>query len=199
MGAAMIAVLLIFLLVLVTPAVAQDECVTGTNALLNNTAYVTAYEDMVATIQAELASNYNTFCTTEGGSIKCSVNVQAYSKEGVLKVCIDQGGQSISGDVKLTCSGAVQGFQVQSFAFDLFRVPVCIDASCDPNNVPTEIEAIFNNVADGVVSNIENALGDGVQCEASTQNPNSPTSSRATASSLLAAASSAAFLSFLLT
>ena len=72
---------LALLLVAVVPIACQDDCIAGSEALVNNTAVVTSFEDIVARINADLSDPYSLkkFCTFAEGSVTCQVNVGAYS------------------------------------------------------------------------------------------------------------------------
>lgn len=160
---------LLLLLLCLSPTFAQDDCVSGTDKLLNNnTALEAAAEDMFSKIQQDFQMTLTSFCDFAEGSISCRINLEAYSSE-VEQACQDQNGTSITKDVELTCAGQVQGIEVPDFSFDIFRVPVCVDDSCDTENLPAEVDDMVNDIVDGYVNEIESGVGDGsVMCDAKT-------------------------------
>lgn len=165
----------IFSLIFTTPSLAQDDCVRGTQDLVNNLAVVAEFEAMITQINSDVTGEALTqFCKFEEGSIGCQVNVAAYSSN-VISVCQSEGGTSIERDVLLTCSGQVQGVQIPSFEFNMFNIPVCVDTRCDTDNLPTEVETIYQDVVDGFVMEIESAAD--VECDATTTDPADPPTS----------------------
>jgi hypothetical protein len=161
------AALLISLLILsTTPSLyaQQDECVTGSESLVNNTAVMTAFEEMWTQITTDLASNVVSFCTLADGSATCQVNVAAYSTN-VKSVCEAQNGTSVERGVALECL-STQVDLPSALAFNVFNIPICVDASCDTNNLPTQIESIYQQVLDGYLTNVEE--GANLECNAET-------------------------------
>lgn len=142
----------------------EDACVTGSESLANNTAVVTAFEDMLTQINSDIASNLFSFCTLADGSASCQVNVAAYSNN-VKSVCEAENGASIERGVALECT-ATQIEDLPAFAFNVFNIPICVDASCDTDNLPTQVESSYQQVLDDFVMQIEN--GTSVECNAET-------------------------------
>ena len=62
---------------------------------------------------------------------------------------------SIERGVALECL-ATQIDLPSAFAFNVFNIPICVDASCDTNNLPTQVESIYQQVLDDFVMEIEN-------------------------------------------
>lgn len=155
------------LLICLSATVLADDCVSNTQAFINNTEFVSAYEAMAAAVQADFVVSFDNFCTLNEGSLACQVNLAAYSSD-VEQVCTAQNGTIVTRDVELTCSGQIQGAQIPSFLFNMFRLPICVDETCDADNLPSEIDVLFNEVVDEFVTEIESSVGDGLECEAET-------------------------------
>jgi len=183
-----LAALLALLLITLAPSHSQDDCLSGSEALLNNTAVVSEFEGIVAAIDADLTDvNFKKFCTLGEGTVACQVNVGAYSMS-YASTCQEEGGIVVTRDVKLTCSGEVQGIQIPSFEFDVFRVPICVDASCDIDNLPQEIDDTFDSVVADFVTQIESGVGSGVECDATTIGGDATSGGAAAGTALLATA-----------
>lgn len=181
--------LLLFISLLFTPVRAQNDCITGTNSLGNNTAVVSSYQTVVNSIVADLQSiNFKKYCTVGADSVVCQLNVQGWST-AFRRVCQEQGGMLVTRErVVLECSGVVQGTSVQDFPFDVFRIPLCVNDSCDLENLPFEINAMMNDVAEDFVTQVETSVS--VTCNDAT------TSGANTMSVLVATVSGIAALSW---
>lgn len=148
----------------------ENDCLSGTMALLNNTEVPTAYQEMLDTIEADLTSiNFKKYCTVSPEAVMCTMNVQAFSST-LIQTCRQQGNGIITTiNMDLTCSGEVQGRHHDDFPFVVYRVPICLDSLCDTDNLPPELNSMVNTVEQELVSLIEDGIvGNNVMCDVAT-------------------------------
>jgi glucan 1,3-beta-glucosidase len=137
-------------------------CVTETEALVSNQAVQSAYSDMQTALEDDLQGNPMTFCNVVDA--ECSINIGAYSSS-LKSTCAAQSGQLVGKNLTATCSGEVSGFPIpDNFSIRVFQAPLCAGASCDPNALPSELEAQIKTVLEDVVDEIDTALGGGLVC-----------------------------------
>jgi exo-beta-1,3-glucanase (GH17 family) len=137
-------------------------CVTETEALVANQAVQGAYSDLQTALEGDLKETPLAFCNLLDA--ECIINVGPYSSN--LKTsCEAQSGQLVGKNLSATCNGELSGFPIpDNFSILVFETPLCTGASCDPNALPSELEAQFKAVVEDVVDEISAALGDGLEC-----------------------------------
>jgi hypothetical protein len=181
--------------------VAQNDtdCVTETKALLDtNQAVKAAYAELQTVLEADLKKDPTAYCNILGG--KCDINIGAHSAN-LTSTCVAEGGQLVEKDLVATCSGKVQNIPIpDGFTVNVFKAPLCAGASCDPDDLPSEIENQIPDIVDDVVKEIEAAVGGTLMCDVEVVGEGNSTSlptSGVQAAAALTTAAGVTFLSFI--
>jgi hypothetical protein len=177
--------------------VAQNNatCVTETNALLDSTPAVeAAYADMQTALENDLKANPTSFCDILNR--ECSINVGAYSAD-LKTTCEAEDGQLVEKDLVATCNGNVGGVPLNDFLINVFKAPLCAGASCDPDDLPDEIENDIESILTDVVKEIEAVVGGNLKCTVQIVDEGATTASGVQATAALTTAAGVTLFSFI--
>ena len=154
-----LALLLIILSIVITPAVSQNDnstCTTDSLALVTSNAVMGAYTDMKNAIETDVKADFMQFCSVFERT--CTLNVADYSA-ALESACVSEGGQIVNEQATLDCEGKISGVPIPGgIGVEIQNIPGCIAASCDPNNLPADIKDAFAAIVDQVATEVETAV-----------------------------------------
>jgi hypothetical protein len=142
----------------------DDGSCTAESAVLNTNSDVSAAVSGLQSEATEVLQNFSDFCSIFKRS--CSADLSTLDSATELQTaCTAQGGKIVERDVGLKCTGSLLGIPIPGgFTVETKHFPACVGASCDGTMLPAEVEAVFGSVLDRAEKEIENALGNGVDC-----------------------------------
>jgi hypothetical protein len=160
-------ILFLFTLLLLSNAQNSTDTCSIESALLNRNSEIS---DAVAAFQTEAVGSLQDFmkncnlfqrrCAKDLSTLPSAVNL--------TEACVAEGGQVVYQDARLKCEGSVENVPIPGgFFVAADKFPACLGPSCDPNNLPSEVSAVFSSVTDVAKAEIEKALGESITCEAS--------------------------------
>lgn len=160
-------ILFLFTLLLASNAQNSSDTCSIESALLNQNSEISdatsAFQTEAVGSLQDFMKNCNLFqrrCAKDLSTLPTAVNL--------TDACVAEGGQIVYEDVRLKCDGSVNNVPIPGgFFVAADKFPACLGASCDPNNLPSEVTSVFSSVADQAKTEIQNALGDSIKCEAS--------------------------------
>jgi hypothetical protein len=156
---------LLIALLQVSHAQNSTACVTESLVLNQNSeisAAVTAFQTEATSSLQDFVKNCNLFERSCGKDLSTLSSAQ-----NLTASCKALGGQIVDRDVHLKCVGSVNSVPVPGFSVKADNFPACLGASCDPNNLPTEVTDVFTTVTDTATQEIQSALGGSISCQAS--------------------------------
>lgn len=146
---------------LLSRTLAQDDnatCIAESLALVSNETVAGLYANLRTAIEADVKADFMQFCSVLSRS--CTVNVTDYSGE-LTSACTEAGGQVASKQVTLDCEGNLMNVPIPGgIDIHIKAIPACVGASCDPDNLPPEIIAVFDAGVDEVATEIEAAVAE---------------------------------------
>jgi hypothetical protein len=146
---------------LLSRTLAQDDnatCIAESLALVSNETVAGLYANLRTAIEADVKADFMQFCSVLSRS--CTVNVTDYSGE-LTSACTEAGGQVASKQVTLDCEGNLMNVPIPGgIDVHIKAIPACVGASCDPDNLPPEIIAVFDAGVDEVATEIEAAVAE---------------------------------------
>jgi hypothetical protein len=161
--------LILFLLISVLQvAQSQDTSTCAAESAVINTdstmiAAVSAFtEEATASLQniQDICNIFQRSCSKDLGTMQSSTDLKV--------ACGALGGQIVEKDARLKCTGSISNVPIPGgFTAAVANFPACVGVSCDPDNLPDEVGAVFGTVLDNAEQEIEDALGESVTCEAS--------------------------------
>ena len=143
----------------------STTCAAESLVLFQNSeisAGVTAFQTEATSSLQDFVKNCNLFERSCGKDLSTLSSAQ-----DLMATCKSLGGQIVERDVRLKCVGSVNNVPVPGFSVKADNFPACLGASCDPNNLPAEVTAVFTTVSDTASQEIQNALGSSISCQAS--------------------------------
>jgi hypothetical protein len=149
----------------VSQAQNSTTCVAESAALFQNSeisAGVAAFQTEATSSLQDFVKNCNLFERSCGKDLSTLSSAQ-----DLIATCESLGGQIVERDVRLKCVGSVNSVPIPGFSVKADKFPACLGASCDPNNLPTEVTNVFTTVTDTASQEIQKALGESISCEAS--------------------------------
>jgi hypothetical protein len=159
-----LAIALTTLFMIDMPCLAQDSaaCVTETESLMdNNLAVESAYDALEDSLEAAISANPETYCSILNK--KCSINVGDFSSS-LKTTCEAEAGQFVEKDVTATCGGILSSVSTSGFTIVAEAAPLCAGTSCDPDAIPTAIEAYFNTTVSDIVDEVSDVFLGNLQC-----------------------------------
>jgi hypothetical protein len=162
------AAILIILSIVVTPCLAEDEsaCKTESTTLAKNQAVIDGYQNMTDGL-ADGLSNEDFDCDIT--SLECSISVAGYTAN-LETVCEENNGIMVESEVVATCSGEVTNVPVTDLMTMVVGVPLCVGASCDPRDLPADVESGFVTVFDdSILPEIDQIYKGSLECEVKTE------------------------------
>mmetsp|Transcript_314 Transcript_314/g.514 ORF Transcript_314/g.514 Transcript_314/m.514 type:complete len:201 (-) Transcript_314:121-723(-) len=169
---------LLFLCCLVSPVVAEETSDASNEEICNEeTAVINQNPDVlqaVVALQADVedilsAESFRDYCKVL--SRKCKADLADYSSDLKTK-CTAAGGQFVELDQKLGCSGEIVGSLEIPGTVEILNIPGCIGPSCDTKNLTSDIVDTLSSLIKDAETAIEKALGDRIECEASSSSGN---------------------------
>lgn len=137
---------------------ATDEatCIAESVALNTNTAISGPYESLRTTIEADVTNDLMQFCNIFTRT--CTINVADYSSS-LESACQAQGGQIAKKAAYLDCTGKLMNIPVPGgIDVEIFNIPGCVGETCDVDNLPDAIEAVFDMAVEQVATEVETAV-----------------------------------------
>jgi len=164
-----LATLLTILSIVLAPAASQDNatCIAESVVLVSDTAIAEPQGVLISTIETDVKDDFMQFCSVLERT--CTVDVADYSS-ALEAACTAEGGQIALKKAMLDCSGKLMNIPVPG-GIDVVidNIPGCVGASCDVDNLPPEIEAVFGMVVEQVKTEVENAIAESdIECGATT-------------------------------
>lgn len=145
----------------VSPIIAQDDeatCIAESISLVSSQAVAGPYASLREDIENDVKADFMQFCSVFSRS--CTVNVADYSAD-LITACTEAGGQVASKQVTLDCAGKLMGVPIPGgIDIHINTIPACVGASCDPENLPPEIIAVFDLAVDEVATEVEAAVAE---------------------------------------
>lgn len=164
-----------------TDAPASDDaaCITESVALISGESVRGPYEDLRTAIETDVKADFMQFCSVI--QRKCTVNVADYSS-ALESACTAEGGQIVSKQATLDCSGKLMNVPIPGgIDIVILNIPGCVGASCNAQDLPDEILAVFNMAVEQVATEVETAVAESadITCDGSeVTDANSGASSR---------------------
>lgn len=131
-------------------------CVAESAALVTSAAISGPYDDLRTAIETDVKDDLMQFCNVFKRT--CTVNVADYS--AVLQTaCTGEGGQIVLKEAYLDCTGKLMNVPVPGgIDIEIFNIPGCVSASCDAENLPEAIVAVFEAGVEQVATEVETAV-----------------------------------------
>lgn len=136
----------------------DTACIAESVALVTTTAVSEPYQELKTAIETDVKDDIMQFCNVLKRS--CTVNVGDYSA-ALETACIQEGGQIVSKQATLDCQGKLMQIPIPG-GIDIYinDIPGCVGASCDGQNLPSEIEAAFDTAVEQVATEVETAVAE---------------------------------------
>lgn len=162
-------------------------CVSESTALNLNNDVASATQSLLTTTKDDVLANFTSYCSIF--SRKCTIDLAQYSSElqqacSSASVTVDgsssgttSGGQFYEQQIVINCrtnTAAPDSIEIPGSVV-LDNLPSCIGTSCDPNNLPTMLTQILDDVLMTLTDEINAALGESIVCQ-----PGDPSSSSST-------------------
>lgn len=153
-----LATLLTILSIILCPAASEEDatCIAESAALVTSAAVSGPYAALRTAIETDVTEDFMQFCSVIKRT--CTLDVADYS-QALEAACVAEGGQIVSKEAYLDCTGKLMNIPIPGgIDVDIFNIPGCVGASCDPQNLPAAIEAVFDTAVEEVAKEVETAV-----------------------------------------